>query len=106
MPKYGQTQGVQKTASAQVSASGVACLLYGYSIKIGNGGGNTIIEFRNGGASGTIQWEDGEVKTDDLGDAYVTHNFSVPMLFSSDLYVKIASGDNAEVNVAYNNVPR
>lgn len=101
MPKHPACQSKNQSASGAVTTVGKGGYLYGYSIKIGDGGGNTIIQWIDGTTSGTVKWEDGAVKVDDLGDKYITYQFPTPMLFSSDIFMKIVSGDNAVVKTAY-----
>lgn len=100
MASFRASLGVQKTANAQVTTSGNAGRLLSYCIKSGTT--DTSVEFRDGGISGTIQWEDGMEATSTAGDVYKSHTFGAPegMVFSNDIYVKVA-GTGAEVCCEY-----
>tara|TARA_Y100000310_G_scaffold33047_1_gene31262 strand:+ start:2345 stop:2662 length:318 start_codon:yes stop_codon:yes gene_type:complete len=100
MASFRASLGVQKTGDAQVTTSGNAGRLLSYCIKSGTT--DTSVEFRDGGASGTIQWEDGMNGTTAAGEVYKSHTFGAPegMVFSSDIYVNI-TGTSAEVCCEY-----
>ena len=90
-------------ASAQVTAAGTPALLYGYKIA-GGITSQTVISFRDGGASGTIKWKDSIVAQAAAGNATPGFIFTVPLVFSTDLYVTVAGGTGTTVTVAYLNL--
>jgi len=91
------------TASAQVTAAGIPALLYGYKIKAGPTS-QTVIAFRDGGASGTILWQDSLVAQAVAGDKTPGIFFTFPIVFTADLYVDITGGAATAVTVAYLNL--
>ena len=99
MPRdYSSCKGKQLTASGVVTAAGKPGMLMGYTIKIGTT--LTHVEFRDGAVGGTIKWEDGWKGQTAAGDVFISYNFAVPLIFSTDIYAVI-TGTAAELNVAY-----
>jgi len=98
MRNYSSGDSKQMTASGVVTTAGKPGLLLGYSIKVGTT--DTVVEFRNGGASGTIKWEDGWNGQTAAGDVYISYAFPISIIFSTDIYAVI-SGTGAELNIAY-----
>lgn len=87
-------------ASAQVSTAGVPALFYGYKITAGPTS-QTVITFRDGGASGKIIWKDSIIAQGTLGDATPGISFNFPIICTKDLYVAVSGGTGAAVTVSY-----
>jgi hypothetical protein len=88
------------TSSQQVTTSGKAGLLYGYKITAGPTS-QTVVKFRDGGASGTILWQDSIIAQSAAGDATPGMFFNFPISFTKDIYVGITGGTGAAVTIAY-----
>lgn len=81
-----------------VTTVGKAGLLYGYALKCGTAISSVL--FRDGGASGTIRWGDGNAAVTNAGDVWKVMMFPIPIAFSTDIYATIA-GTGAALYVAY-----
>jgi hypothetical protein len=98
MQNFSSGTSKQLTDSGIVTTANKPGVLLGYVIKVGST--DTVIQFVNGGASGTVKWEDGWNGQTAAGDVYISHTFTTPLIFSTDMYVVI-SGTGAKVCVEY-----
>jgi hypothetical protein len=88
------------TSSQTITTAGKPGLLYGYKIK-GGQTSQTVVSFRDGGASGTILWKDSVIAQTAAGDATPGIVFTYPIVFTTDLYVTLSGGTGAAVTVSY-----
>ncbi len=65
-------------------------------------GGTTAssLKMRNGGSNGSILWEISLAAQTNVGDSIVSKSFSVPLVFSTDIYATLA-GTGAVAYIAY-----
>ena len=89
----------QLTSSGIVTTAGKAGLLLGYALQVGTASQGSVT-FRDGGVSGTIRWVDSNVAVTAAGDTTKLHDFTKPIVFSTDIYA-VLTGTNTKVCVEY-----
>jgi len=97
MATFSSGIGKQLTASGSVKAS--AGLLLGYAIQHGTTTQSSVT-FRDGGSGGTIKWVHSKEAVTAAGDATDKCIFSVPIVFSTDIYVAL-TGTGTKICVIY-----
>lgn len=87
------------TGSGVVTTAGVPGWLCGYTVKLGDTA-DTLVEFKNGGTSGTVKWEDGGDTQTTAGDLFIRYACVPPIYFSTDIWCAF-TGTNTVVNVSF-----